>query len=137
MKGGMIGVVRLEFQILPGNGKFNRTSLSFDCECRETLNTAIGFPKANGNRISGSISTMKKDYIVNYQDLQGIGMVNKLNKLTLSILIALKSIALSRPTVSLLAVLGGLSISGMIIKVDELANALQICLNSGAGKGLL
>jgi ATP-dependent Lon protease len=41
-------------------------------------NTAFNYLKANGNRISGNISTMTKDYIVNYQDLQGIGMTSKL-----------------------------------------------------------
>ena len=130
----MIGVFRLESQMLPGNGKFDRTGLGSDRECREASNTAFSFLKANGNRISGSISTTTKDYIVNYQDLQGIGMTNKL---ALPTLIALSSIALSKPTVSSLAVLGEISISGTIIKVDELANALQVCLDSGAKKVLL
>lgn len=130
----MIGVFRLESQMLPGNGKFDRTGLGSDRECREASNTAFSFLKANGNRISGSISTTTKDYIVNYQDLQGIGMSNKL---ALPTLIALSSIALSKPTVSSLAVLGEISISGTIIKVDELANALQVCLDSGTKKVLL
>ena len=130
----MIGVFRLESQMLPGNGKFDRTGLGSDRECREASNTAFSFLKANGNRISGAISTTTKDYIINYQDLQGIGMTSKL---ALPTLIALSSIALSKPTVSSLAVLGEISISGTIIKVDELANALQVCLDSGAKKVLL
>ena len=133
-KSGMIGVFRLESQMLPGNGKFDRTGLGSDRECREASNTAFSFLKANGNRISGVISTTTKDYIINYQDLQGIGMTSKL---ALPTLIALSSIALSKPTVSSLAVLGEISISGTIIKVDELANALQVCLDSGAKKVLL
>ncbi|BAK47812.1 hypothetical protein CXIVA_18450 [Clostridium sp. SY8519] len=133
-KSGMIGVFRLESQMLPGNGKFERTGLGSDRECREASNTAFSFLKANGNRISGAISTTTKDYIVNYQDLQGIGMTGKL---ALPTLIALCSIALSKPTVSSLAVLGEISISGTMIKVDELANSLQVCLDSGAKKVLL
>ena len=133
-KSGMIGVFRLESQMLPGNGKFERTGLGNDRDCREATNTAFNFLKANGNRISGGISTMMKDYIINYQDLQGIGMTGKL---ALPTLIALCSIALARPTVSSLAVLGEISISGTILKVDELANSLQICLDSGAKKVLL
>ena len=120
--------------MLPGNGKFDRTGLGSDRECREASNTAFNFLKANGNRISGSISTTTKDYIVNYQDLQGIGMTDKL---ALPTLIAISSIALLRPAVSGLAVLGEISISGTLIKVDELANALQVCLDSGAKKVLL
>ena len=133
-KSGMIGVFRLESQMLPGNGKFERTGLGSDRDCKESTNTAFNFLKANGNRISGSISTTMRDYIINYQDLQGIGMTGKL---ALPTLIALCSIALGRPTVSTLAVLGEISISGTILKVDELANSLQVCLDSGAKKVLL
>jgi len=71
---GMIGVFRLEWQILPGNGKFERTGLGADREAKEATNTAFNFLKANSNRISGAISTTTKDYIVNYQDLHGIGI---------------------------------------------------------------
>lgn len=133
-KSGMIGVFRLESQMLPGSGKFERTGLGSDRDCRESTNTAFNFLKANGNRISGGISTASKDYIINYQDLQGIGMTGKL---ALPTLIALCSIALGRPTVSTLAVLGEISISETILKVDELANSLQVCLDSGAKKVLL
>ena len=133
-KSGMIGVFRLESQMLPGNGKFERTGLGSDRDCKESTNTAFNFLKANGNRISGSISTTMRDYIINYQDLQGIGMTGKL---ALPTLVALCSIALGRPTVSTLAVLGEISISGTILKVDELANSLQVCLDSGAKKVLL
>ena len=52
-------------------------------------------------------------------------------------LIALCSIALGKPTLSSLAVLGEISIAGTMLKVDELANALQVCLDSGAKKVLL
>ena len=133
-KNGMIGVFRLESQMLPGNGKFDRTGIGSDRECKEATDTALNFLKANGNRISGSISTTSKDYIINYQDLQGIGMTHKL---ALPTLIALCSIALSKPAQSSLVVLGEISISGTLMKVDELANALQVCLDSGAKKILL
>ena len=133
-KSGMIGVFRLESQMLPGNGKFERTGIGSEREAREATNTAFNFLKANAGHISGTISTTTKDYIINYQDLQGIGMTSKL---ALPTLIALASIALNKPTVSNLAVLGEISIAGTMIKVDELANALQVCLDSGAKKVLL
>ena len=133
-KSGMIGVFRLESQMLPGNGKFERTGLNSDGKCKEAANTAFNYLKANGNRISGAISTTTKDYIINYQDLQGIGMTEKL---ALPTLIALCSIALGKPTLSSLAVLGEISIAGTMLKVDELANVLQVCLDSGAKKVLL
>lgn len=133
-KSGMLGVFRLESQMLPGNGKFERTGIGSDRDAKESTNTAFNFLKANGNRISGSISTTTKDYIINYQDLQGIGMTEKL---ALPTLIAMCSIALGKPTLSSLAVLGEISISGTMMKVDELANSLQVCLDSGAKRVLL
>ena len=133
-KSGMLGVFRLESQMLPGNGKFERTGLGTDREAKEATNTAFNFLKVNANRISGSISTVTKDYIINYQDLQGIGMTGKLAMPTL---VALSSVALSKPVQSSMAILGEISISGTLIKVDELANALQVCLDSGAKKVLL
>lgn len=133
-KTGMIGAFRLESQMLPGNGKFERTGLGSDTKCKEATNTALNYLKANSNRISGAISTTTRDYIVNYQDLQGIGMTNKL---ALPTLIALVSIALGKPSITSLTVLGEISIAGTMMKVDELANALQVCLDSGAKKVLL
>lgn len=133
-KSGMIGVFRLESQMLPGNGKFERTGLGNDRDAKEASNTAFNFLKANGKRISGSISTTTKDYIMNYQDLQGIGMTSRL---ALPTLIALCSIALNKPAIGSMAILGEISISGTIIKADELANVLQVCLDSGAKKVLL
>ena len=133
-KSGMIGVFRLESQMLPGSGKFERTGLGSDSQCKDATNTALNYLRANSNRISGTISTTSRDYIIGYQDLQGIGMTNRL---ALPTLIALCSIALGKPTLSNLAVLGEISISGAIMKANELANLLQVCLDSGAKKILL
>ena len=133
-KSGMIGVYRLETQMLPGNGKLERTGLGTDREAKESTNTAFNYLKANANAISGNISTTSKDYIINYQDLNGIGITKHL---ALPTVIAICSVALSRPTVTGLAVLGDISISGTIMKVEDLANVLQVCLDSGAKKVLL
>lgn len=130
-KSGMIGVFRLESQALPGTGKFERTGLGSERDAKEASNTAFNYLKANGNKISGAISTVNTDYIINYQDLQGIGMTSTL---ALPTLIALASIALGKPTVGSIAVLGEISISGTLIKMDNLADTLQVCLDSGAKK---
>lgn len=53
-------------------------------------------------------------------------------KLAMPTLIALCSIALSKPTVNSLAVLDDISISGTIMKVENLATALQVCMDSEA-----
>ena len=133
-KNGMVGVYRLETQVLPGNGKFERTGLGTDREVKESTNTALNYLKANAGAISNSISTTTKDYIINYGDMQGIGMTKYL---TLPTVIAICSAALSKPPLSSLAILGDISISGTILKVEELANVLQVCLDSGVKKILL
>jgi ATP-dependent Lon protease len=133
-KSGMFGVYRLETRMIPGNGKFTKTGIGVDSNAKSSADAAFVFLKANGNRISGNISTTLKDYIIDYQDLQGVGMTGKLAMPTL---IALASAALCKPVVNSLAVMGEMSIAGSLIKVEELANSLQVCLDSGAKKVLL
>ncbi len=131
---GMIGTFRLESQMLPGNGKFQRTGLGSDREAKEATDTAFNFLKANCRRISGNISITTNDFIINYQDLQGLGLTSNL---ALPSLVAMCSIALGKPVVSSCAVLGEISIAGTMQKVDNLADTLQVCLDSGAKKVLL
>ena len=131
---GMIGCYMLETQMMPGNGKLTCTGIGSGKEPKEATNTAFNYLKANGNRISGQISTTTKDYIINYQDMQGIGMTGNL---ALPTLIAICSAALGKTPLNSLAILGEISIGGTLIKVDELASTLQVCLDSGAKKVLL
>ena len=131
---GMIGVFKLETQMTPGNGKFERTGLGSDREAKEAIDTAYRYLKANRRSISESISLATKDYLIHVQDLNGIGMTSCL---TLPALVAICSVALSKPVISSAVILGDLSIGGTINKVEELANTLQVCLDSGAKKVLL
>ena len=133
-KNGMIGLFKIETQITKGTGKFEKTGLGNNRDAKEAAETAFKYLKANGKSISGSISTVNNDYVVNYQDMKGIGMTSDL---TLATLVAICSAALNKPVVSSAVILGNLSIGGTIIKVSELANILQVCLDSGAKKILL
>ena len=133
-KNGMIGLFKIETQITKGTGKFEKTGLGNNRDAKEAAETAFKYLKANGKSISGSISTVNNDYVVNYQDMKGIGMTSDL---TLATLVAICSAALNKPVVSSAVILGNLSIGGTIIKMSELANILQVCLDSGAKKILL
>lgn len=133
-KTGMVGCYHLETQMMPGNGKLTLTGLGTSSEIKQGPNTAFNYLKANGNAISGQISTTTKDYIIAYQDLQGITMTPNL---ALPTLIAICSAALSKPTISSLAILGDITIGGTLVKVENLASTLQVCLDSGAKKILL
>ena len=133
-KSGMFGVYKLEMQMTAGNGKFERTGIGSDREAKEAVDTAYRYLKANSRNISASISTTTKDYLLHVQDLNGIGMTKSL---TLPAVVAICSVALHKPAISSAVVLGDLSIGGTIKKVEELANTLQVCLDSGAKKVLI
>ena len=133
-KTDMIGCYRLETQMMPGNGKLTLTGLGTSSEIKQGPNTAFNYLKAHGNSISGQISTTTKEYIVSFQDMQGIGMTPQLAMPTM---IALCSIALNKTPINSLAILGDITIGGTLIKVEDLASTLQVCLDSGAKKVLL
>lgn len=133
-KSGMIGAYKIETQVVTGTGKFERTGLGADREAKESIETAFRYFRANNKNVSGSISVTTKDYLMHVQDIAGVGMTSEL---TLAAFVALCSGALGKPPQSQLAVLGSLSIGGTIMKVEELANTLQVCFDAGAKKVLL
>ena len=133
-KSGMLGVYKMEMQMTAGNGKFEKTGLGTDRDAKEAVDTAYRYLKANAKSISGSISLITKDYIMDVQDMNGIGMTKNLS---LASVVAICSVALGKPVVSSAVVLGDFSIGGTVMKVEELANTLQVCLDSGAKKVLL
>ncbi|OPA28163.1 TIGR02688 family protein [Bacillus cereus] len=133
-KSGMIGVYKLETEVVSGSGKFERTGLGSERESKESIDTAFRFFKANAKNISGSISVNNKDHLMHIQDMQGVGLTSELS---LAAFIGLCSGAMGRPVQGQLVVLGSISISGTINKVEELANVLQVCFDSGAKKILL
>ncbi len=133
-KSGMIGTYKIETEMANGSGKYICTGIGNMREAKEAADTAYRYLKANSKSISGTISTLNKDFMLHVQDLNGVGITSSLS---LAAFVALCSAALNRPSVSSLAILGSLSIGGTITKVDELANVLQVCLDSGAKKVLI
>ncbi|WP_066638537.1 protease Lon-related BREX system protein BrxL [Desulfolucanica intricata] len=131
---GMIGVFKIETEVVPGSGKFDRTGLGSNREAKESIATAFNYFKANKKNISGTISVQNNDYLMHVQDLQGIGLTSTLS---LAAFIALCSGAMRKPVQSQMVVLGSMSIGGTINKVEELSNVLQVCLDAGAKKILL
>ena len=131
---GMIGVYKLETEVVAGSGKFEKTGLGNAREAKESIETAFRYFKANSKNISASISTITKDYLMHIQDVNGVGMTSNLS---LAAIIAMCSGALNKPAQSQLAVLGSVSIGGTINKVEDLANTLQVCFDAGAKKILL
>lgn len=131
---GMIGVYKIEIEVVPGSGKFDKTGLGTNREAKEGITTAFNYFKANKKNISGTISVQNNDFLMHVQDLQGIGLTADL---ALTAFIALCSGALRKPVQSQLVVLGSMSIGGTIKKVEALANTLHVCFDAGAKKILL
>ena len=71
---GMIGVFKLENQVVSGTGKFERTGLGSRKEVKEAIDTAYRYFTANCKSVSAGISIKTKDYLMHASDLQGIGM---------------------------------------------------------------
>ena len=68
------------------------------------------------------------------EDLQGNGPSKDIS---LASFVAMCSSALKKPMQGSLVILGSMSIGGTVSKVEELANTLQVCFDSGAKKILL
>jgi ATP-dependent Lon protease len=131
---GMLGVYKLETELVGGNGKFEVTGVGWDREARENLKTAQNYFKANKKAISGSISIDDHNYLMHVADCQGVGSTTNL---ALCAFVAFCGAALRKPLQSQMVVLGNMSIGGTINKVEELANVLQVCFDAGAKKILL
>jgi ATP-dependent Lon protease len=131
---GMIGVFKLENQVVSGSGKFEKSGVGSNRGVKESLDTAYRYFTANSKSISGTISIKTKDYLMHIADLQGIGLTPQL---AVAELIGLCSGALEKPVQESTVVLGNMTVGGTIEKVEELANVLQVCVDAGAKKVLI
>ena len=131
---GMIGVFKLETQMVDGGGKYVRSGLGSNSRAKENVDIAFNYFKANAKSISATIPPKTKDCHVQIQDLQGVDMTENL---TLATFVALCSISLDKSLLERLVVLGSMTIGGTINKVANLADVLTVCLNAGATKILL
>ncbi len=131
---GNIGTYKIEVETPKGHGKFSSTGVGTDRDSKESINTAFNYFKANKKNISSSLQVDNVDYLLHVEDLQGVGSSKNIS---LATYVAMCSSTLNKPIQSNLVILGSMSIGGTISKVDELANTLQVCFDSGAKKILL
>lgn len=131
---GKIGVYKFETEMMNGTGKFTPNGIGSKKPVTESVKIAYQYFKSNASSISGQISYKDKDYVMQVKDLHDVGMTNQL---TLATFIALCSVATNRQVLPSLAILGNFSLGGTIEKVQNLADTLQVCLDSGAKKVLI
>lgn len=131
---GMIGVYKLENQVVSGSGKFDKSGIAGHREARESLDTAFRYFTSNSKSISSSIATKTKDFLMHIADLQGIGMTSELG---VAELIGLCSSSLERSVQEGLVVIGDMTVGGTISKVENFANILQVAVDGGAKRALI
>lgn len=131
---GMIGIYKLENQVVSGTGKFEKSGLGTHRGAKESLDAAFRYFTSNCKSISGSISVKTKDYLMHISDLQGIGLTDEL---AIAELIGLCSGALERSVQESLVVLGNMTQGGTIAKIEGFANVLQVCVDAGAKRALI
>ncbi|WP_251129725.1 protease Lon-related BREX system protein BrxL [Exiguobacterium sp. s55] len=131
---GMIGVYKLENQVVSGTGKFDKSGVGTHRGARESLDTAFRYFTSNSKTISNTISTKTRDYLMHISDLQGIGLTSEL---AIAELIGLCSGALEKPVQESTVIIGNMTVGGTISKVSEFANVLQVCVDAGAKKVLI
>jgi len=130
---GHKGLIRLDLQVISGNGKFEHTGFNTS-EVKEEIKEAISFIQANLQRISANANFKNYDYHLKATDIQSLG---KFKGIELSIFISLCSGVLQKSLLPQMVVLGSMSIGGAIIGSQNLPDFMQIASDSGAKRILI
>ena len=128
------GVYKIETMHMSGSGQFEITGVSGKRDVKESIKTAYNYFKVNSSQISSSIKFNNKKYLIDVNDLKGVGLTTELS---LAAFIGLCSSALQKPVKSQMVVLGSMSIGGTINKVTNLTEIMQATLDAGGKKLLL
>lgn len=131
---GNLGLVRLDLQIMPGNGKFTHTGFGSGTKISDELKEAVNYCRSNLSRISQNVRFADCEMHIKATDINGLGV---LSGLELAVFISLVSGITRRSIQSQMCVLGSMSIGGTIIPTSDLAGALQIVHDAGAKRILI
>ncbi|MGL5980550.1 MAG: protease Lon-related BREX system protein BrxL [Phocaeicola sp.] len=129
-----LGLVRIDLQVMPGNGKFTHTGFGSGSAISDELKEAVNYCRSNLSRISQSAHFSENEMHMKATDINGIGT---LGGLELGVFISLVSGLTGRCVQPQMCVLGSMSIGGTIIPTSDLAGALQIACDAGAKKILI
>jgi ATP-dependent Lon protease len=130
---GRFGLFRVQVQATKGSGHLRMTG-STSKPMRDALQTAYDYLRANLRRLGSDRDLKDFDLHVQIHSLMqaregaGIGM---------AFFIALLSAVLTRPLVPQLVILGDLTIHGVLMRVDALADKLKTAMDAGAKKVMI
>ena len=131
---GQIGLVRLDLQVMAGNGKFTHTGFGSGSAISDELKEAVNYCRSNLSRITQASKFSESEMHMKATDINGIGT---LQGLELAVFVSLVSGLTGRPLQPQMCVLGSMSIGGTVIPTSDLAGALQIAADAGAKRILL
>jgi ATP-dependent Lon protease len=130
----ILGLYRLELQVLGGNGKLTISGLGSSSQSKEAIKVGFDYFKANLSRVSAMSKAGDSDYHIHVIELHNTGPANAL---TLTSFISLCSIVLNKPVQSQMVILGDMSLGGNIVPARQIAESLEVAFDSGAKRLLL
>ena len=130
----MLGLYRLELQVVGGNGKLSISGVGSNTQVKEALKVGFDYFKANVQRVTASAKAGDHDYHLHTVELNNTGPANVM---TLCSFIALCSGLLGKPIQSQMVILGDMSLGGSIVPATNLAESLQVAFDSGAKRILI
>jgi ATP-dependent Lon protease len=130
---GRHAIFRLEVQATKGKGSLNITGAPSQA-IRDAIKTAKTYLQANASRLGIQRDPTQYDFHIQIVNL----MQSKEGSETgVAFLIAMLSAMLGKPTIESLVILGEMSIHGALLRVDSLAERLQLAMDNGAKRVLL
>lgn len=131
---GNMGLVRLDLQVMSGNGKFTHTGFGSGSVINDELKEAVNYCRSNLSRISQSVHFGENEMHMKATDINGLGT---LSGLELCVFVSLVSGLTNRSLLPQMCVLGSMSIGGSIIPTADLPGALQIAHDAGTKRILI
>jgi ATP-dependent Lon protease len=131
---GMLGLYRLELQVVSGTGKLSVSGSGANSKTKEAVKVGFDYFKANVSRVSASAKAGDCDYHLHVVEFHNTGPAKSL---TLPSFFALCSGLIKRPVQGQMVVLGDMSLGGSIVPAENIAETLQVAFDSGAKRILL
>lgn len=131
---GQRGLLRMDMQKMPGNGKISDTGFGNGGAVRDELKEAINYVRPNLSRVTQADKFSDFEYHLEATNLNG---VENIRGVELGVFLSFVSVITERPILPQTVVIGSMSIGGTVIGADNLAESLQIASDSGAKKVLI
>lgn len=130
----LLGLYRLELQVVGGSGKLSISGVGSNSQAREAIKVGFDYFKANISKVSTSYKAGDHDYHLHIVEMHNTGPTYVL---TLDSFVALCSGLMGRPVQNQMVILGNMSLGGSIIPAENLAESLQVAFDSGAKRILI